>query len=566
MRINGNLNVVGQIKDLKVHQLAVDPVSPVLSQVWYNTAEGALKYYDGTEVQTVAKGGNLDDYLMLDGTTPMTGDLTLSSTDQSASDDTAAVSKGYLTTVADTKENVITGAATSIVQTDLAASRIAITTAGGKVGATTTATSAEVEHLAGTTSNIQEQIDTKQANIGYVPLNAAGDTMSGILSMSGNVISGVGAPVNPTDALRKVDLDTAMSGLDFQPDVLARQTDVTLDPGVTPTEGDRYIIGDIAALNANFGTIEGIGNGDIVEYTDGAFAIAYDASVFGEGALTWNRGKDTFQFYNGTVWSDFGGLAGVTAGHGLAKDGNNIYVNMGAGVTQLPTDEVGLDLYGDGGLILTEDGTNASTGTDAKLAVLADETTVERSTSGIRVKAAGITENQLNASVAGDGISGGNGTALTVYTEAASGISVGATGVAVDRTELRNTFLGRDGAEAMTGVLNLSSTDQSAAAATAAISKGHLESVMTVSDAAVTALETRLENGYFVYDGTLSPAVSHTVTHNLGNKYVQVIVVDASDEVVIPESITYTDANSLSVTFTQSEGCRVIVTGLKAAA
>ena len=564
MRVNGNLSIAGQIKDLKVHQLATDPATPVLSQVWYNTAEGALKYYDGTEVQTVAKGGNLEDYLNRDGSTAMTGELTLSGTDQSSSADTAAVSKGYLDTVAATKEANITGAATSITGADLAASKIVVSDAAGKIAASTNATSVEVEYLAGVTSAIQTQIDSKEGNLGYTPVNRAGDTMSGNLAMNGLRVTGLAAPDSANDAVRKVDLDTALSGLDFQPDVLDRQTDATLDPGATPAEGDRYIIGDSAALNANFGTITGVANGDIVEYDSTEFVVIYDVSVQGEGALTWNRGTDTFQFFNGTLWSDFGGLAGVTAGNGLAKEGNNISVNMGAGVAQLPSDEVGIDTYADGGLMLTIDGIADSTDTAAQLAVRADGSTLERATGGIRVKASGITQSHLNGSVAGNGIAGGDGVALSVVTPVESGIAVGETGVSVDRAELRNTFLGRDGVEAMTGVLNLSATDQSAAGDTAAISKGHFDAAITAQDTANSNLETRLAAGYFVYDGS-TPAASHTVTHNMGNKYVQVTVVDASDEVVLAESITFTDTNSLTVTFTQSEACRIIVTALKAA-
>jgi len=565
MRVNGNLSIVGQIKDLKVHQLATDPAAPVLSQVWYNTAEGALKYFDGTEVQTVAKGGNLEDYLSRDGSTVMTGDLTLSGTDQSASADTAAVSKGYLDTVAATKEANITGAATSITGADLAVSKIVVSDAAGKIAASVNATSAEVEHLAGVTSAIQTQIDSKEGNIGYAPVNKAGDTMSGNLAMNSQRVSGLGEPIEPNDAIRKVDLETALAGLDFQPDVIDRQADTVLDPGAEPTVGDRYIIGDAAALNANFGTISGAENGDIVEYDGTEFVVVYDASVQGEGALAWNLARDTFQFYSGSSWTDFGGLAGVTAGNGLSKEGNNIFVNMGAGVAQLPSDEVGIDTYADGGLMLTLDGSTDSVDTAAQLAVRADSTTIERAAGGIRVKASGITETQLNGSVAGNGIGGGDGVALNVVTPAASGITVGETGVLVDRAELRNTFLGRDGVEAMTGVLNLSATDQSADADTAAISKGHFDAALLSVGNGSSALETRLQNGYFVYDGTAAAASAHTVVHNMGNKYVQVTVVDASDEVVLAESITYTDANSLTVTFTQSEACRVIVTALKAA-
>lgn len=566
MRVVGNLNVIGNLKNLKIDPLAADPGSPSLAQTWFNTTEGALKYYDGTTVHTVAKGGNLTDYLKLDGSTPMTGELTLSSNDQSEAADTSAVSKGYLDTVAATKQDNITGAATSIVSDDLAVSKALVSDASGKVAAATNATAAEVEHLAGVTSGIQGQLDSKQANLGYTPVDKAGDSMSGALAMNGNAISGLPAATQADQPVRLAEFEAALAGLDFQPDVLDRQTDATLDPGATPTEGDRYIIGNAADLNANFGTITDVANGDIVEYDGTEFVVVYDVSEAGEGAITWNRASDTFQFFNGTIWADFGGLAGVTAGNGLTKSGNTIDVNMGAGVAQLPSDEVGIDIYADGGLMLTQDGSTDSTDTAAQLAVRADETTIERATGGIRVKASGVTEAHINGSAAGNGLAGGDGVALNVATQAASGITVDANGVSVDRAELRNTFLGRDGAEAMTGDLTLSSDDQSASADTAAVSKGYMNAqIASQAGDAVNELQTRVEGGYFVYDGTGAPATSHTVTHNMGNKYVSVVVVDDTDEVVLAESITYTDANSLTVTFSQSVGCRVIVTGLKAA-
>ena len=43
------------------------------------------------------------------------------------------------------------------------------------------ASSAEVNFLSGVTSNVQTQIDSKQANLGFTPVNVAGDTMTGAL-------------------------------------------------------------------------------------------------------------------------------------------------------------------------------------------------------------------------------------------------------------------------------------------------------------------------------------------------------------------------------------------------
>lgn len=566
MLLNGNLSVVGQIKDLKPENLATDPLvgELVASRLWFNSVESRLKFYDGTTTHTLAVGGSLSDYIKHDGTVSMTGELTLNNTDQSASADNVAVSKLHVDTIAATKQDTITGAATTIVAADLTTEMSVVSDASGKV-AVGTATAAEVAHLSGVTSAIQTQLDAKEDGLGYVPVNKSGDNMTGNLTMGGSEIIGLPAPVDATSPVRKADLEAFAVGNDFQEDILAVQADAVLDPGASPDTGDRYIINDAAALNANFGTIVGVENGDIVEFDGTDFVVVYDASVELEGALVWDRTTDTFLRLNTGTWTEFGGLSGVTAGVALVKSGNTINVQLGAGVAQLPTDEVGIDNKSDGGLWNTIDGSTASTDTASQLAIKLSGASMQTTTDGLAIAANGVTEAMLNASVVGNGLQGAGGTAVSVLTPAASGITVDGTGVSVDDVELRTRALYRDGAEAMTGELTLSSSDQSASADAIAASVGYVKSLAGSSTADIAALSTRVDSGLFVYDGTGAAAISHTVTHNLGNKYASVTIVDAADEVIVPDTITYTDANSLVVTFSESIGCRVVVMGVKAA-
>jgi len=143
------------------------------------------------------------------------------------------------------------------------------------------------------------------------------------------------------------EIEAALVGLDFQADVLDVQVDATLDPGAAPTTGDRYIITASAALHANFGTITGVGDGDIVEYNGSAFEVSYDASSDGEGALVWDRDSNTWQSYSGSAWAEFGGLAGVTAGAGLTKTGDTIdVVSADSGRIVVNTDNIDLATTG----------------------------------------------------------------------------------------------------------------------------------------------------------------------------------------------------------------------------
>jgi hypothetical protein len=205
-------------------------------------------------------------------------------------------------------------------------------------------------------------------------------------------------------------VNDALTGLDFQADVLAEQTDATLDPGASPAQGDRYIISDTSALNTNFGTITGVGNGDIVEYSGSVFVVSYDVSTAGEGALVWNRAQNYFEKWDGSTWSEFGGLSGVTAGDGLTKSGNTINVGEGDGIN-VTADSVAVkvtDLVGTG---LSEDGAN-----------------------------------NLRVSSQGNGIAGGDGGLLSVRPDGTTGatvapVTVGTNGVGVslDNTSIVHT-------------------------------------------------------------------------------------------------------------------------------
>jgi hypothetical protein len=66
---------------------------------------------------------------------------------------------------------------------------------------------------------------------------------------------------------------------------------------------------------------------------------------------------------------------------------------------------------------------------------------------------------------------------------------------------------------------------------------------------------------YFLYTSGAA-SVTHTVAHNLGQKYCNVTVVDGGDDVVIPQSIVFNSATQLTVTFTSAIDCKVIVMGV----
>ena len=75
---------------------------------------------------------------------------------------------------------------------------------------------------------------------------------------------------------------------------------------------------------------------------------------------------------------------------------------------------------------------------------------------------------------------------------------------------------------------------------------------------AIDDINTNLGKIYFLYDG--ESATSHTVGHDLGQKYASVTVIDsATDEVIIPQAIVFNNSNTLTVTLNAALAIKVVV-------
>ena len=562
MKFHGNVDQRGQrqILNFRPEILAADPAVEALfeGRGWWNSTAKALKFFNGTEVVTLAIGGDLSDYIRADGTIAMTDDLILSSADQSGSDNKAAISKGYALQLLTAKQDKVTGAASTIVAANLTANKVVVSDAQGKVveGA---ATAAEIGHLAGVTAPIQGQVDAKQDKLGFTPVNKAGDNLEGDINANGHKISGLGAPTAPTDAARQIDIDNALSGLNWQEDVKGVQVDDTLDPGVA-VKGDRYILTNVAALHADFGTIADVANGDIVEHDGTEFVVVFDVSAEGEkanGALAWDNDSKTYKRLLEGAWGSFGGLSDINAGAGLEQVGNTLNVRMGAGIVELPGDGVGIDLRAESGLALLDANGVESTAADAKLSVKLDGASLAKTAAGLKVAAKGVGAAEIAAAALGNGLVGGDGSVLTVKAKNAGGIVVDAEGVSVDNAKLGETFLAKTGDTAA----DLKVT----AAPVAETDVARLKEVTDAKAAmqvVVDAVKANFDASEVVYDGLATVQTTHTIEHNLNNRYPQVEVVDANGDTILAD-VTRVDANNVSVTVAPATGVVVIVRGNK---
>jgi hypothetical protein len=275
-----------------------------------------------------------------------------------------------------------------------------------------TVTSTEVNHLSGASSNIQDQIDGK--------LSLTGGTLSGNLIMDpGSIVMITTAPSAATDAVNKNYVDNLVSGLTWK--VPVDSVGISL-PG-TATTGERFL-----------NTV------DSKIYTATA-TDTWDAGVSpADGWTVFTRDTETGYVYSGSEWVQFTGAGQIAAGIGLNKTGNQININLGAGISELPTDEVGIDLHSASGMFLTIDGSTSSTATNAQLKIKADGSSIAVSANGIKVAANAIGVSELSSSVAGTGLTGGSGNALSLSTVGSAGTYNSVTTDAYGRVTSGNTI------------------------------------------------------------------------------------------------------------------------------
>ena len=437
------------------------------------------------------------------------------------------------------------------------------------------------------------------------------------------------------------------------------------------TAGDRFII---SAEHGTIGTglsslvVDGfaLANADLIEFTgtgdgssaaswavpDGRSGNAGGGTEIAQGVTVLNADPDSIHYGHtflydavSNSWVEISGPGSIGAGVGLSYTGTTLNVGMGAGIIALPADEVGVDLYAtNNALILTNDGSSSSTVTGAQLNLLLAGTTLD-STAGLKVKDAGITATQIATSVAGLGIAGGAGTALSfapaeltaetvlgtdslVFSDASDTDAPKKTTVALFMNDLNivngitadgmlvrtaeDTYASRtltastaDGDEGLSvvngdgvagnptvgldilgltaeagtlsltdvlpmydGINNVKVTVQQLADAV-----GAATSLNELADAEVTdftAGDVLVADGTDSYDqktvqhtyvATGVAQTSYTITHDLG-QFVSVTVLEsATNEVLIPQSITMTNATTTVITVSTAVLIKAILVG-----
>jgi hypothetical protein len=312
---------------------------------------GALKKATLTQVQAVA---DLTPYLLRSGASPMTGELTLSSSLPAAT--LSAASKGYVDTGLATKQAslgftpVNKAGDTSVGPIALAAdpvSALQVTTKqyvdtglatkqaslgftpvnkAGDTGVGPLALAADPAQPleAATKQYVDTGLATKQATLGFTPLNKAGDTMTGLLVLSGDAT----ANLNP---VTKQQLDASTSVRTWVNFNGGKNTSGVLDVTGVVTNTSRLIRG---SLNVASVVRNGVG-----DYTINFTAPLVDTNYLIIGSGSWGSQQAGIAFIQ--IFPDINAagtysphttsscrIISVDALSGPTFDAENIYISI----------------------------------------------------------------------------------------------------------------------------------------------------------------------------------------------------------------------------------------------
>lgn len=229
----------------------------------------------------------------------------------------------------------------------------------------------------------------------YLPL--AGGTMAGVINMNGNTITNLGLPTNSADAASKSYVDSLLDGRKWKQAVTYATTaniaslsgEQTIDGGTTSTSR-------VLVKNQTNQTQNGIyvtGSGAWTRATDADVASELEGAAVSVLSGSTNANTQWFQTTfpvtlgsSNIIWALTNVGAYTADGQGIEVSANNFSLEL-------------------------------------------DGTTLSKSGTGLKVADGGITSTQLAASVAGNGLSGGAGSALAV--NAGTGITISSDNVNV---------------------------------------------------------------------------------------------------------------------------------------
>ena len=184
---------------------------------------------------------------------------------------------------------------------------------------------------------------------------------TGSVGLNGQTITGLGAPVNATDAATKSFVESTAQGLDVKDSCVAATTgNITISTalnsgdsldGVTLANGNRVLVKDQSTASENGIYVVGSSPAratDLAAGSDaaGMFTFIEQGTVNADNGFvcTSNKGSAVVGT-NSLAYAQFSGAGSVTAGDGLDKSGNTMSVDLKAnGGLVIESTELAIDL------------------------------------------------------------------------------------------------------------------------------------------------------------------------------------------------------------------------------
>ena len=286
-------------RQFRAHQLGAAPSSPVTGQLYYNTADNTLWYWNGSTWVAASGGTPPDATTSSKGIVQLAGDLTGTAT-------SPQIAAG-----------VVTDAEVAAANKDGVAGTASMRTIG---------TGAQ-QAMAGST-----RLDTIAAPTGPVSANS-------------QKITNLADPTVSTDAANKNYVDSTAQGLDAKASVKAASTvNLTLSAaqtvdGIALVAGDRCLVKDQTTQNQNGLYVVAAGawtrTTDMDAWTEVPAAYVWVEQGTANADTGWVCTADQGGTLGTTsiTWTQFSGAGSITAGAGLTKTGSTLDVGAGAGIT-----------------------------------------------------------------------------------------------------------------------------------------------------------------------------------------------------------------------------------------
>lgn len=370
-----------------------------------------------------------------------------------------------------------------------------------------------------------------------------------------------------TTAQMTTAIENALAGLDFQADVIGTEDQFSGVAG-------RYIF----TSGSNFNTGEVATQNDIVEVDEAGtiLAVAYDVSVQGDGTLVWNSTSKYWMRYNGANWAEFGGLVGLTGENGVQVNGGVVSIKLDGNTLTVGPDglKVG-DLSATYATVTALAEAVRTAKTFTKFNVKFFSRTVNLTSINAGTSVAGRAETVVEGDTIADVNTGDIYTIVSGSRELTSALAEGEERYINATMQLFTNP--SDRLIAGRGVVKFTKLNGVVTSVRISTSEGinlrmfdaggndtTIEAAVNAVNTRVSDLESRVVASYVQFDPSVAGTVL-TVTHNLGNKYPMVQVVNADDTVILVDEIKFIDANTLTVTIAEAGTPKVIVQGLKAA-